>query len=100
MAFPPEVNTTLDNTELSEKPSQYWTLLTLTLGIIVTSGYYAVFTYQLHHSKYGNKNEEWINWNARYPVYFSPTWTYQRYKPEDIELLKQDYIERLNTNKQ
>ena len=100
MAFPPEVNTTLDNTELSEKPSQYWTLLTLTLGIIVTSGYYAVFTYQLYHSKYGNKNEEWINWNARYPIYFSPTWTYERYKPENIELLKQDYIERLNTNKQ
>jgi hypothetical protein len=98
IAFPQKVNTALDNTEFSKKPSQYSTLFTLILGIIVTTGYYAIFTYQLHHSKYGSKNEEWINWNARYPVYFSPTWTYQRYKAEDIEQLKQDYIKRQNAD--
>jgi hypothetical protein len=66
----------------------------IALSVLLIAVYYLVFSYQLHHSKYGEKDEQWINWNARYPLYFSPTWTYERYDLEDIEQLKQSYIER------
>jgi hypothetical protein len=66
----------------------------LALSVLLIAAYYLVFSYQLYHSKYGKKDEQWINWNARYPIYFSPTWTYERYTIENIEQLKQLYIER------
>lgn len=73
-----------------------WGIVSILTCIILTSLYYSVFIYQLHYSKYEIKNEQWINWNARYPLYFSPTWTYQRYKQKDIEHLKKIDIERLH----
>lgn len=69
-----------------------WPVTTLNLTILFTSLYWLLFTYQLFNSKYTQVNEQWINWNARYPIYFSPTWTYQRYKAENIEELKQLYL--------
>lgn len=79
------------NRLLFEKPL----ILNLFLILIFTSSYYCLFIYQLYNSKYIDNNEQWIDWNARYPVYFSPTWTYQRYKTEDIEKLKTIYIEQI-----
>jgi hypothetical protein len=67
---------------------------TIALSVLLITAYYLVFSYQLYHSKYGEKDEQWINWNARYPLYFSPTWTYERYNVKNIEQLKQRYIER------
>ena len=69
--------------------------LALTIAISASASYSALFIYQLYYSQYGVKTEQWINWNARYPLYFSETWNYQRYKTEEMELLKQRYIERL-----
>jgi hypothetical protein len=66
----------------------------IALSVLLIAVYYLVFSYQLYHSKYGEKDEQWINWNARYPLYFSPTWTYERYNVNNIEQLKQSYIER------
>jgi len=73
-------------------------ILTLSLILVLTSSYYLLFTYQLYNSKYVNNDEQWINWNAEYPLYFSPTWTYQRYKIEDIEKLKTMYIKQIHLN--
>lgn len=81
----------------SANHSRVWINTLVAVGVLFTAAYYAVFTHQLYHSKYGVKSEKWINWNAEYPLYFSPTWTYQRYKAENIEQLKQDYIKRLNS---
>jgi hypothetical protein len=100
LTYPQKAYTIANATNSHEKHFKYWALIALALSISATLTYYAVFTHQLHHSKYGSKSEAWIDWNARYPLYFSPTWTYQRYKAEDIEMLKQDYIERLHTDKQ
>lgn len=83
-----------------QRGADQWGLVALLTCILFTSAYYSVFIYQLHHSKYGVKTEQWINWNARYPLYFSETWNYERYKTEDIELLKQRYIERINSSSQ
>jgi O-antigen ligase len=79
---------------LVKKTSKNLTTSVIGLSILLIAAYYLVFSYQLYHSKYGEKDEQWINWNARYPLYFSPTWTYERYNVNNIEQLKQSYIER------
>jgi len=66
----------------------------IALSVLLIAVYYLVFCYQLYHSKYCEKDAQWINWNARYPIYFSPTWTYERYSVENIEQLKEEYIKR------
>lgn len=68
-------------------------LTTLLIFLILsTTVYYTLFINQLYHSKYACPDEKWINWNAKYPLYFSPTWTFQRYSTNDIERLKEIYI--------
>jgi uncharacterized membrane protein len=74
--------------------SNAFTTSAIALSVLLIAAYYLVFSYQLYHSKYGKKDEQWINWNALYPIYFSPTWTYERYNVSNIEQLKQSYIER------
>ncbi len=65
--------------------------LILTAVTLFCSAYYLIFSIQLYHSKYDKSDEQWANWSAEYPIYFSPTWTYLRYKTEDIEYLKTLY---------
>jgi len=71
----------------------------LVISVLASALYCGVFNHQLYYSKHGIKTEQWINWNARYPLYFSPTWTYERYSAKDIERLRQEYIERIPSNR-
>ena len=66
----------------------------LVLGAITTFIYTSVFIFQLYHSKHGKPDTQWINWNAKYPIYFSSSWTYDRYNSENFEEIKQRYLER------
>lgn len=75
------------------KPHIFSTIL-LVLGTITTVIYTTVFIFQLYHSKYGKPDTQWINWNAKYPIYFSPSWAYVRYNSENFEELKQRYLEK------
>lgn len=65
----------------------------LSVSAIATFAYTSVFIFQLYHSKYDKPDTHWITWNAKYPIYFSPSWTYERYNPESFEELKQRYLE-------
>lgn len=108
LAWPQQTNTPVESslyerknhTTTKRNQTGNWITAAIIISVVSTSVYYAVFTHQLYHSKYGIKTKEWINWNAHYPLYFSPTWTYERYNTDNIELLKQRYIERINANEQ
>lgn len=64
----------------------------LILIIAISAVYYAAFINQLYQSKYSCVDEDWINWNAKYPLYFSPSPYYKRYSPLDIERLKEEFV--------
>ena len=64
----------------------------LILSLVTILLYYSLFIYQLYQSKNGCVDEDWINWNAQYPIYFSPTWSYERYSIDEIEDLKKIYV--------
>lgn len=83
------------NAELAKQKNnnQYSLNALILLTAISTSLYYSVFIHQVYQSKYGCVDKHWINWNARYPIYFSPTWNYERYSLDDIEQLKSAYLE-------
>jgi len=83
---------TLDKVAINRGDRKKLTLRSLFVLLLAsTSIYYSVFIYQLYHSKYGCVDESWINWNAQYPIYFSPTWSYERYSIDEIEDLKKIY---------
>ena len=75
------------------------TTLIAALIALTSLGYCLVFTYQLYSSKYTQIDEQWIHWNARYPIYFSPTWSYQRFDTRNMELQKEIFIERITNVK-
>ncbi|MEH6451128.1 MAG: O-antigen ligase family protein [Oleispira sp.] len=74
------------NTISSKKVPSIITLLTLITGL-----YYLIFSAQLYASKIGCTDKNWINWNAKYPLYFSPNGSYSRYSEDDIEDFKKSY---------
>lgn len=55
---------------------------------LISCLYFLVFSTQLYTSKTGCANKNWIDWNANFPLYFSPTWNYSRYSKDDIPNLK------------
>jgi hypothetical protein len=61
-------------------------------AVLLCLAYYTLFIYQLYYSKSSCIDEEWINWNAEYPAYFSPTLAYPRYSFDDIEKVKAEFI--------
>jgi hypothetical protein len=96
LAWP--ITTSTQTVSPNRTPSAGLLVLVLSLTTLLSTLYCSIFAYQLYNSKYIDNNAQWINWNARYPLYFSPTWTYQRHNTEEIEILKQRYIKKLNTN--
>lgn len=82
------------NNKKSIKNNEEYVTTTYLLSfiIVICTIYYAVFINQIYHSKYNCVNEEWIDWNARYPLYFSPTPYYKRYTPKDLKRLKEEFI--------
>lgn len=63
------------------------------LSALVTLIYFVLFSVQLAISKNGCTTKKVIDWNARYPIYFSPTYVYQRYKPEETQRLTAQYYQ-------
>lgn len=98
LTWPATDTATIEN-QPAQKMSGKAVAFILIAAITASASYSSLFIYQLYYSKYGTKTEQWINWNARYPLYFSETWNYQRYKTDDMEQLKQRYLKRINSSR-
>lgn len=88
-AWPKESTKAIENKTENKNHSLCSIIFLLLVTITI---YYSVFIYQLSNSKYECVDEEWINWNAKFPIYFSPTWSYKRYNIDAIEDLKKTYL--------
>lgn len=90
LCIPPSSN----NLNHSHRIGLYRTIILSTLIALI---YFVIFSAQVFISKNGCTSKKNIDWNAKYPLYFSPTYSHKRYKSEDIqELINQYYQNRLN----
>lgn len=89
IAWPQPLNTNSKDSTSNKNPVLASLLM---LSALLSLIYCSLFIYQLYSSKYGCVDKNWINWNAQYPLYFSPTLNYERYSLDDIEELKAIYL--------
>jgi hypothetical protein len=54
--------------------------------------YWLIFSLQLYVSRNKCMSQGWINWNIKYPIYLSATWTYESNHKHDNESMREQLI--------